>query len=254
MTQRSLSNRELLTRSFQQQFALEQLSKNLEPMLFFSPEHLTKLISADGYWWIAIIIALESAGIPLPGEITLLLAGAYAGTTHRLDIEFVIISATVGTIVGANLGFWIGHEVGYPLLLRFGRHLGLDEPRIKVGQYLFLRFGDKVVFFGRFFALLRTLSAPLAGINRMPWRRFFAASAAGGIVWTSLFGLGAYYLGEEAGRFARPFGIGFGIMGVIGAAVIFLILRRHEAQFTTKAEVALPGPLRPLHQHRQPES
>src|SRR5260370_791377 len=135
-------------------------------MTFFSPEHITKLSSADGYWWVAIIIALESAGIPLPGEITLLVSGAYAGTTHRLDIGFVIVAATMGTIVGANLGFWIGQAVGYPLLLRFGRYLGLNEPRIKVGQYLFLRFGDKVVFFGRFFALLRTLSAPLAGINR----------------------------------------------------------------------------------------
>jgi membrane protein DedA with SNARE-associated domain len=210
-------------------------------MPFFAPEHITKLISADGYWWVAIIIALESVGIPLPGEITLLVAGAYAGTTHRLDIGFVIVSATVGTIAGANLGFWIGQEVGYPL------------PRIKVGQYLFLRFGEKVVFFGRFFALLRTLSAPLAGINRMPWQRFFTASAAGGVVWTSLYGLIAYYLGEEAGKFARPFAIGFGVAGVIGAAIIFLILRRHETEFTAKAELALPGPLRPLHEHHSPE-
>jgi len=222
-------------------------------MPFFSPEHITKLISADGYWWVAIIIALESAGIPLPGEITLLVAGAYAGTTHRLDIGFVIVSATVGTIAGANLGFWIGQEVGYPLLLRFGRYFGFNEPRIKVGQYLFLRFGEKVVFFGRFFALLRTLSAPLAGINRMPWQRFFTASAAGGVVWTSLYGLIAYYLGEEAGAFERPFAIGFGVAGVIGAAIIFLMLRHHETEFTAKAELALPGPLRPLHEHRSPE-
>jgi membrane protein DedA with SNARE-associated domain len=223
-------------------------------MSFFSSEHITKLISADGYWWLAIIIALESAGIPLPGEITLLVAGAYAGTTHQLDIGFVIASATAGTIVGANLGFWIGQEVGYPLLLRFGRYLGLNEPRIKVGQYLFLRYGDKVVFFGRFFALLRTLSAPLAGVNRMPWRRFFAASTAGGVVWTSLYGLGAYYLGEEATKFARPFAIGFGVAGVVGVAIIFLMLRRHESEFAAKAELALPGPLRPLHEHSRPEA
>ena len=218
-------------------------------MPYFSPEHVTRLISANGYWWVALIIALESVGLPLPGEITLLAAAGYAGVTHRLDIGFVIAAATAGTIAGANLGFWIGQEVGYPLLLRFGPYLGLNEARIKVGQYLFLRFGQKVVFWGRFFALLRTLSAPLAGINRMPWRRFFIASAAGGVVWTSLYGLGAYYLGEQAGKFALPFAIGFGAAGVIGVAIIFLTLRRDEAAFAAKAEMALPGPLHPLREY-----
>jgi membrane protein DedA with SNARE-associated domain len=218
---------------------------------YFSPEHLTQLISADGYWWVGLIIALESIGLPLPGEITLLVAAAYAGTTHRLDIAFIIAAASVGTIAGANLGFWIGREVGYPLLLRFGSYLGLNEPRIKLGQYLFLRFGDKVVFFGRFIAVLRTLSAPLAGINRMPWRRFFVASSLGGILWTSLYGLGAFYLGREEGRLAHSFALGFGIAGAIGAVIVFVTLRRHEAEFAAKAELALPGPLRPLHEHRE---
>jgi len=213
-------------------------------MAYFSPEHMRQLISADGYWWLGVMIALESVGLPLPGELTLLVAAGYAGTTHRLDIGFVIATAAAGTIIGANLGFWIGQKVGYPLLLRFGPYVGLNEARIKVGQYLFLRFGDKVVFFGRFVAFLRTVSAPLAGLNRMPWRRFFGATTVGGIAWAIIYGLGAFYLGKEMGKFAHSFAIGLGVAGAIGVVVMFLTLRRHEAALVSNAEAAFPGPLR----------
>ncbi len=64
------------------------------------------------------------------------------------------------------------------------------EARIKLGQYLFLKHGAKVVFFGRFVALLRMLAAFLAGVNRMPWRAFLIANAGGGIIWAAVFGLG----------------------------------------------------------------
>jgi membrane protein DedA with SNARE-associated domain len=88
----------------------------------------------------------------------------------------------------------------------------------------------------------------------MPWRRFFIASAAGGVVWTSLYGLGAYYLGKQAGKFELPFTIGLGAAGIIGIAIIFLTLRRHEGEFAAEAAMALPGPLRPLHEQRRPEA
>jgi membrane protein DedA with SNARE-associated domain len=206
-------------------------------------DHMSRLISAQGYWWVAGIIALESVGLPVPGEITLVAAAAYAGTTHRLDIALVIVAATLGTVAGANLGFLAGQKAGYPLLLRFGRYFGLNETRIKIGQYCFLRFGQWVVFGGRFFALLRTLSAPLAGINRMPWWRFFLASTAGGIAWAVVYGLGAYFLGKKAATLAHSLAIGFGIAGVIVAAAVIVVLRRHESELAAEAERALPGPL-----------
>ena len=130
---------------------------------------------------VAFVIGLESMGLPVPGETTLVTAGIYAGTTGRLNIALVVAAASTGAILGDNLGYWIGHRFGYRLLLRYGRLLRLTPARIKLGQYLFHRHGGTVVFFGRFMALLRTLSALTAGINWMPWWRFLFFNAAGGI-------------------------------------------------------------------------
>src|SRR5690349_22734487 len=110
-------------------------------------------------------------GVPLPGESVLVLAALYAAR-HGQSITALIASAAVGAILGDNVGYWIGREFGYRLLLRYGRYVGLTETRIKLGQYLFLHHGGKVVFFGRFIAVLRVLAAVLAGVNRMEWRSF----------------------------------------------------------------------------------
>ena len=211
--------------------------------MFFSAA-LPNLLSAYGYWAIAGIVGLEGIGIPIPGETTLILAAIYAGSTHHLDIRLVIAAAAAGSIVGSIIGFWIGREIGYPLLLRYGHYVGLTESKIKIGQYLFQRHGAKIVFFGRFVPLLRMLAALLARVNRMPRLPFLLFNSAGSIVWTCVYGLGAYYLGEQAGRLAAPLEIG---LAVVVLVVIFggaVLLRRSETQLAEAAERALPGPLR----------
>src|SRR5262245_37516099 len=133
-------------------------------------------------------------GVPLPGEYAADADAVYAGTTHKLDIFGVIAAAAAGAVIGDNIGYEIGRWVGFPLLVRHGPRIGLDERRLKLGQYLFLRYGGMIVFFGRFVALLRTLAALLAGVNRMPWPRFFFFNAAGGLISSSIFGFGGCLL------------------------------------------------------------
>ena len=203
------------------------------------------LISSYGYWAVAGIVALESMGLPLPGETTLIAAAAYAGTTHRLGIAPVVIAATAGAIVGDNLGFWIGRSFGYRLLLRYGHYLRITERRVKLGQYLFLRHGGKVVFFGRFVAVLRALSAFLAGANRMPWSPFLLWNAAGGAVWATLYGLAAYLFGRQVHRLLGGVGLAMLAVVLVLGAVGVVFLRRHESRLEDEAERALPGPLRP---------
>jgi membrane protein DedA with SNARE-associated domain len=164
----------------------------------------TTLIMKYGSFAVAGVVCLESMGLPLPGEAILIVAAIYAGKTGDLNIVEVIAAAAAGAIVGDNIGYWIGREIGFRLLLRYGSHVGLTEGRIKVGQYLFQRHGGKIVFFGRFIALLRVLAALLAGVNRMSWPRFFFFNAAGAILWATVFGLGAYTLGEEIERLTKP--------------------------------------------------
>ena len=203
-------------------------------------ETLTNLIATHGYWAVAVVVGLESMGFPLPGETTLVTAAIYAGSTHHLRIALVVGAAAVGAIVGDNLGFWIGRTYGYPLVRRFGPLIRLTAQRLKIGQYLFQSYGGQVVFFGRFIAVLRTLSALLAGINRMPWWRFLFFNMAGGIVWATAFGLSAYLLGVQIEHIRGPLsilGIGAGCVAALGG---IWFARRHEAELEAKAERALP--------------
>ncbi|HEU0017010.1 MAG TPA: DedA family protein [Methyloceanibacter sp.] len=144
---------------------------------------------------------------------------------------------------GDNIGYWIGREIGFPVLVRYGRYVGLTEPRIKVGQYLFMQHGGKIVFFGRFVAFLRVLAALLAGVNRMSWPRFFVANAAGAILWATMFGLGAYLLGEDVEHLTKPAAIGLGLTGLILLIAWVLFLRAHEKELLAEAKRAFPGPL-----------
>ena len=198
----------------------------------------------ESYWIVGAAICLESMGIPLPGETILVSAAAYAGATHQLNIGLVIAAAIAGAIVGDNFGYLIGRRFGHPLLLRHGGRLHMSPPRIKLGQYLFLRHGGKVVFFGRFIALLRTLAALLAGVNCMPWRRFMVFNAAGAVAWAGGYGMLAYMLGERVERLTRPVAIVVVLAAIAATVVALRFVRHHEAQLEAEAERMLPGPLR----------
>lgn len=214
-----------------------------------------QLIQTYGYAGVAFVIGLESMGVPVPGEATLIAAATYAGATaghaEHLDIRLVILAAFAGAVVGDSIGYWIGREIGFRLLLRYGGHIGLDERRLKLGQYLFLRHGGKIVFIGRFIAVLRVAAAVLAGANRMPWPRFILFNATGGLVWAALVGLAAYTLGTSLNRLSGP--LGFILLAIAVAVVIggFVFVRRHEQEWSVEAEKALPGPLRPLRAPRR---
>jgi len=203
---------------------------------------LTNVIATYGAWIVGGTVAVESMGIPVPGETMLVTAAVYAGTTGELSIAHVVLAAIVGAIAGDNAGFWIGRTVGFRWVVRHRSRLRLTTRRLKLGQYLFLRHGGKVVFFGRFVAVLRALAALLAGINCMTWGRFLLFNALGGIVWASAYGLGAYAFGERLVRALSRVGV-LGIAAAAAVVVALLVARRFERRLEDTAERALPGPL-----------
>lgn len=204
---------------------------------------MTQLVQHYGYFAVFVIVAVESLGIPFPGETTLIIAAGYAGVSHSLEIAGVIIAGCAGAIIGDNLGYLIGHWGGYRLLVRYGRYVRLDQAKVKVARYLFQRRGGAVVFFGRFVSILRAYAAFLAGTSRMSWPRFLAFNAAGGVVWATLYGTGAYLLGNQFDRIHGPLVIGFGILGAVGIIAAVLVIRRQERRLEAVAEQAFPGPL-----------
>jgi membrane protein DedA with SNARE-associated domain len=205
---------------------------------------IAHLIHNYGLLVIAVVIGLESIGLPFPGETVLILAGIFAGTKHDLNIVAVVVTAALSAIAGQVVGFIIGREFGYRLLLRYGPYVRINESRIKLGEYLFLRHGTKIIVVARFVPLLRSLAGILAGANRMPWLPFLAANIVGAFAWAAVFGFAAYLLGHQVEHVARPLMIVIGIAALAVLAIGAHFISRHEAQLAAEAERALPGPLK----------
>lgn len=193
---------------------------------------LVAAIEQFGYLAVLLAVAIESTGIPFPGETALIAAAVYAGTGGHLGIVFVIAAAAAGAILGDNMGYTIGKRGGYPLLRRFARVLHINERHLAYAESYFQRHGDKTVFVGRFFAILRAWAAFLAGVNRMPRRTFLIWNALGGIVWATTYGALGYVLGDNLpllGHILRVMGLGGTIVLVVvvtSVIVYWLLLRR----------------------------
>ena len=204
---------------------------------------INHLITSYGYAAVFVLVAVESLGVPLPGETILIAAAIYAGSTHHLVAWAVFAVAAVAAILGDNIGFWIGDKGGYRLIRRYGHYIRADSTKIKVGRLVFDRHGGKVVFFGRFVSVLRTYAAFLAGTLKMHWRRFLPYNAAGGIVWAAVYTFVPYAVGSAMNRVSHSVAIALGIAAVVVIVVAFLLVRRKSDQLAAAAEDAYPGPL-----------
>jgi membrane protein DedA with SNARE-associated domain len=211
--------------------------------MHFTGHELNQLVSAYGYWAVMLFVGIESIGIPFPGETMLLAAAIYAGTTHNLDIALVIAAASAGAVLGDNIGFWFGREFGYELVLRYGRYIHLDQAKMKLGMYLFLKHGGKVVFFGRFVAVLRTFAALLAGVNQMDWRRFLAFNLAGGVAWATILGVAGFIFGRQARHLLGAAGLVILFVAAILLVAAFIAVRRNQRRLEAEAERVFPGAL-----------
>ena len=193
------------------------------------------------YLIVTLVIGVESMGVPVPGEITLVTASlmAIGGVTNPW---FVAIAASVGAIGGDSLGYLFGRRGGRGLLERFGRrfpkHFG--PAHLARAERMFQRWGVWAVFFGRFVALLRILAGPLAGALRVPYRKFLVANAAGGIVWSFGTTFVIYFVGRVAEKWLKDFSYIALIIAVVGGTATTLILRHraNAAHKTAEQEAA----------------
>ncbi len=199
-------------------------------------DFLVGFLHAYGYPALAILIALECLGLPLPGETLLIGAVLFAVRTHQIDVNLVVLAASLGAIAGQAGGYVIGYTLGYRLLRQYGGRIGLTPSRLVLGRILFRRHGVKVIVVSRFVALLRQLAGLLAGATRMPWPRFIVANVVGSVLWSAGYGYGAEILGETLKRVAGPVAIGLGVL--VAAAVVagVLFVRHHERRLATRAQ------------------
>jgi membrane protein DedA with SNARE-associated domain len=201
---------------------------------------LLSLVPIYGPWIIFGIVAFESAGVPLPGETILVASALLSATTGEINIVVVVLAAAAGAVIGDGVGYVVGRRLGVPFLRRYGRYIRLDEDRLLIGRYLFFQYGNAVVFFGRFVAVLRMFAALLAGANNMPAARFFFFNITGGISWACLFGFGAYAVGAQIYKISGTLSVISFCLFIAAGYVFSIFIRRNEVTLLRRAEVALP--------------
>lgn len=187
-------------------------------------------IEVWGYLLVFAGIAIESTGIPFPGETTLLVAAATAATSSQLHIEWVILWAAVGAIVGDNFGYWAGRKFGRPILKRVGPLLHFTPKKQAYLETYFERHGAKTVFLGRFIAILRTWTAFFAGLNHMHYPTFLKYNALGGFTWAIVVGLLGFIFGTNLPLLAKWLGnfsyVVLGLLILLGIG--FMIIKRRK--------------------------
>ncbi|WP_329003845.1 DedA family protein [Kribbella sp. NBC_00709] len=211
-----------------------------EPLLLAQAIAIPTGVAVLAYLVVGLVIGVESMGVPLPGETTLV-AAALLASQHHLRIEFVIIAAAAGAIIGDSIGYFVGRKAGRRLFERLGRRFHhFSEDRIVRAEKYFHKYGVWTVFFGRFVALLRIFAGPMAGMLRMHYPRFLAANAAGGIAWSATIGIVAYKVGDNADKiFGR---VSLWALVAIAAVVVALYVVHKVRKRRKHTDVPEPKP------------
>ena len=189
-------------------------------------EVLRGYLASYGYWAVAVTLLLENAGLPVPGETILLLASFVAFSERSLHLPTIILVATCAAVIGDNIGYWIGHRGGRPLLERY-QHF-IRRSAVERGERLFARYGPMTIFFARFIAGLRIIAGPLAGILGMNWPKFAVWNFLGAIVWVGVISSIGYFLGSNWETLVRVLKHLHVTAFLVAAAVILLIWWRRR--------------------------
>ena len=160
-------------------------------------EMLRNYLALWGYWAVGAALLLENAGLPVPGETILLLASFLAYSEHKLALPWIIVVGVCAATLGDNIGFAIGSYGGRPLLERYQRTLRIRPAVIARGEELFARYGAATIFVARFIAGLRIIAGPLAGVLRMPWRKFLIFNFLGAVLWVRVIASVGYLFGKH---------------------------------------------------------
>ena len=158
---------------------------------------------AHGYWALFVTLLLENAGVPLPGETMLLFAAFLAHQHQELSLVLIVLTGIAACTLGDNLGYWVGHHGGRPLLDRYQRFFRVSDRKIQRGEALFERYGAVTVFWARFVFGMRVIAGPLAGVLRMNWRKFVLYNILGASLWVSVIAALGFVFGKNWARLVR---------------------------------------------------
>jgi membrane protein DedA with SNARE-associated domain len=214
---------------------------------------LLKWCQVYGYPVLFAGVFLENAGLPVPGETAVLVAGSLASPAAppgaegaRFELGWVVAVTVVAAVLGDNMGFWLGRRWARQRLQQGKRFLFLTPRALRWAESYFHRYGTWTIFFARFITGLRVVGALAAGTAGMPWPRFLVANASGALAWAVTMSLLGYFFGHSLPLLHRWLGRGgLVLLGVVvGLVVLALLWRRlrpYRADTTVASPAAPPG-------------
>jgi membrane protein DedA with SNARE-associated domain len=191
---------------------------------------MQNFVTQHGYLAIFVLMVLESACIPIPSEVTMVLGGALTttafaasvGVSPPLNFVAVALAGTLGNLVGSWIAYGVGYAGGRPLIDRWGRYILLRQNEVDRAHVWFERNGEAAVFFARLLPVVRTFISLPAGVARMPFWRFTLFTVLGCLPWTFALTWGGSLLGanwHELVKWFKPISIVIAVALVAGIAV-----------------------------------
>ena len=202
-----------------------------------SLELIEQYMLTYGYWVVFFGVMLENAGLPIPGETILLIAGYFAAT-GEFNIALVMVIAAVGAVIGDNIGFAVGHHFGRRAILRAGRFIFLTPERFAYMESYFDRHGNKTIFVARFITGLRVFAALLAGASNMKWRVFLFYNVTGAVLWSIVITTLGYLFGQSLPLLVKWVGWSGTILLILALVIAFVSWRiyRYKVKTADSAE------------------
>jgi membrane protein DedA with SNARE-associated domain len=199
----------------------------------FSDWYLATL-SQGGYWLIAALMALESTLVPIPSEVIIPPAAYLAHTEGQLSFIGVVLAGAAGSWVGASVMYWAARLLGYPIIVRFGRYVGLGKGKIDLAERWCARYGPPGVFFSRLLPVIRHLIGIPTGILRMDFRWYAVATLLGSLLWCTVLAWLGRAVGQHpellAGSLHRFFALVVAVAAVLGALYYVFVQRVSSRQ------------------------
>jgi membrane protein DedA with SNARE-associated domain len=187
----------------------------------------TEFIGSAGYAGVFVLMALESACIPIPSEAIMLFAG-FSASKGELTLAGIVVAGVLGNLIGS----WIAYAVGYygrVDLLERNRLIHVNPKHLKWADDWFARYGGITVFFSRMLPIIRTFISLPAGVAEMPFWRFTAYTLLGSIPWVLALGLVGEQVGENWEQWRHNIGyLDYVVLAAIAIGVVYLVVRRRR--------------------------
>jgi membrane protein DedA with SNARE-associated domain len=204
----------------------------LAELLHHFSEWYLATLSQGGYWLIFGLMALESTFVPIPSEVIIPPAAYLAHTQGQFSFLGVVIAGTAGSWAGASVMYWAARLLGYPVILRFGRYVGLGQAKIELAERWCTYYGPPGVFLSRLLPVIRHLIGIPTGILRMDFRWYALATLMGSLIWCAVLAWLGMTVGQYpellAGSLHRFFALVLAVAALL-AALYFVFVKRASA-------------------------